>query len=96
MASRDDTPYYPGQGTGLGGAVKRWQTVVPSNSEELQPVGIGIRNNGPLAAAIRIMDVTGGIETFNMAASHEISTSVRKVFAAGTDSGAQVQVAFDQ
>ena len=93
---RDTSPYFPGQGTGLSGAVVRWQTVVPDDDNDLPTMGIGLRNNGPLTVAIAVEFVTGDREIFHMAASHEITTSVKRVLATGTDAGAQIQVAFDR
>ena len=93
---RDPAPYSPGQGVGLSGAVVRWITVVPDDDTDLPTMGIGIRNNGPLAANIAVQFVTGEQETFHMASSHEITCSVQRVLATGTDAGAHVMVAYER
>ena len=70
--------------------------MVPSDSDELDRVAIGVRNNASTPATVKIKDVTGGEEPFWLGVGHVLTVSVMQVFATGTSSGASSQVAFDQ
>ena len=89
-------PYNPpGVPTGLL-TPKFWRSATPDDDTDLNPIGIGLMNNADAEVTVAIRMVDGSQETFRIQAGQYFPVSVRRVLQTGTDSGADIKVAYDR